>query len=211
MKLLYWNVDTQRDFMRPDGKLYVEGAETIEPKLKQLTQYAKDKGIKVVNTADWHNANSTELSDNPDFQTTFPKHCMMDTRGAEFVPATNPEQPYIVHWQAPGFNALNVTDNRNIVLYKDKFDIFAGNPHADEVAQLLKQRYARMVVYGVATNVCVNAAVNGLLDRGFKIHVPTDAIKELPNLPLDEVLKAWQDKGAVLTTVDEVVQYNGLG
>ena len=35
--VIFWDVDTQHDFMDPDGKLYVQGAELIKPKLEQLT------------------------------------------------------------------------------------------------------------------------------------------------------------------------------
>ena len=35
--VIFWDVDTQHDFMDPDGKLYVKGAELIMPKLAQLT------------------------------------------------------------------------------------------------------------------------------------------------------------------------------
>ena len=94
MKTIFWNVDTQYDFMRPDGRLYVKGAEQIEGNLVRLTELARRKGIKVVNTADWHRKDSLELSNNPDFANTFPPHCLQNTRGAEFIPATNPQDSY---------------------------------------------------------------------------------------------------------------------
>ena len=62
MKTIFWNVDTQYDFMRAKGKLYVSEAEKIETNLAQLTSLAKTNGIKVVNTADWHNKHSKEIS-----------------------------------------------------------------------------------------------------------------------------------------------------
>jgi hypothetical protein len=37
---VFWDVDTQVDFMSPEGKLYVPGAETIAPNLGRLTDYA---------------------------------------------------------------------------------------------------------------------------------------------------------------------------
>ena len=85
-------------------------------------------------------------------------------------------------------------------MYKDKFDVFRGTPHADRVVEIMAPE--RAIVYGVATNVCVNDAVNGLLERNVQVYVPINAIKELPNLPLP--YESWQVKGAVLTTTDEV-------
>ncbi len=40
---IFWNVDTQFDFVSPDGKLYVPGAELLKPNWKKLTQLAKSK------------------------------------------------------------------------------------------------------------------------------------------------------------------------
>ncbi len=207
MKKIFWNVDTQYDFMRKDGKLYVANAEVIEPKLAQLTNYARERKIQVINTADWHKPDSKELSRTPDFMTTFPEHCMQNTAGARYIPATKPTAPYTIDWEAEGFDAKKVKETREVTLYKDAFDIFAGNKYAAKVVNILKPELA--VVYGVATNVCVNYAVQGLLERKVKVVVPLDAIKELPTLPLEETLNAWTQKGAILTTVDDIIRKLG--
>jgi len=209
MKTIFWNVDTQYDFMRDDesykGKLAIPGAREIEGNLARLTKLAEEKGIVVVNTADWHDRDSEELSANPNFMQTFPEHCMRNTRGAEFVPATNPKDPYAINWKQEQFNREKVLQTRNLVLYKDKFDVFAGTPHAEEIVRLIQP--GRAIVYGVATNVCVDCAVRGLLERKVQVYVPTDAIKELPNLPLP--YENWQRNGAILTTTDEVYKILG--
>ncbi|MBI1969880.1 isochorismatase family protein [Candidatus Woesearchaeota archaeon] len=209
MKTIFWNVDTQYDFMRSDesfhGSLAIAGAREIEGNLEKITRLAAKKGMQVVNTADWHNQYSKEISDRPDFRTTFPPHCMQHTPGAEYVPATKPEDPYGIDWQQKGFDAEEVKRRRNIVLYKDAFDVFAGTPHAEAVLDTIKPDMA--IVYGVATNVCVNFAVMGLLQRGVQVYVPLDAIKELPNLPLDAMLEAWQKAGARFIWTKEVEQY----
>lgn len=200
MTLIFWNVDTQYDFMRKNGALYVQGAEKIERNLRKLTNLAKDLSIKVINTADWHTEESEELSGKPDFIKTFPKHCMQNTLGAQYIPATAPENPFIMNWMQAAYDPAMVLHNRNLVLYKDKFDVFSGTPHANKVVELLQPKKA--IVYGVATNVCVNDAVLGLLERKVQVYVPTDAIKELPNLPLP--YQTWKDKGAILTTTRDV-------
>ena len=210
MKTIFWNVDTQYDFMRDDvsfkGALAVPDAHTIETNLEHLTSLARGLHVPIINTADWHTATSKELSATPDYKTTFPPHCLIDTPGARYVPATTPLDPYVIDWRASAFDTEKVRTHREIVLYKDAFDIFAGSPHADAVLRTLQPQ--RVVVYGVATNVCVDYAVRGLLARGVDVIVPTDAIKELPELPLEETLHTWTEKGAHLTTTDGV--YNLL-
>ncbi|MDP3639962.1 MAG: cysteine hydrolase family protein [Nanoarchaeota archaeon] len=202
--IIFWNVDTQYDFMRPDGKLYVPGAETIEHNLERLTSLAAERNIRVINTADWHTSTSPELSDQPDFKATFPPHCLQRTKGAEYIPATRPDDPCIIFWQDQSYQEHDMLTSREIIIYKDRFDVFdkEGNPFTDVVLTILKPQ--RAIVYGVATNVCVDFAVKGLRQRGIEVYVITDAIKELPHLSLEDVLQEWEKLGVHLTTVKEV-------
>ena len=200
MKTIFWNVDTQNDFMRKDGKLYIQDAETIEGSLLFLTEIAKERNIQVVNTADWHNDQTLEIDVNPDWINTFPQHCMQNTYGAQFIPVTTPDKPYIIEWAQEDFDLNEILFKRNIVLYKDKFDVFAGTPHAKTIVDLIKPD--RVIVYGVATNVCVDQAVKGLLERKIQTYIPLDAIKEIPGLPLP--FEDWTKRGAILTSTDEI-------
>ncbi len=164
--LLFWNVDTQYDFVMPDGKLYVSGAELLRPLWKEITAFATQKNIKVVNSADYHNEKTVEISNQPDFIHTFPPHCMQNTVGAEFVAETLPANPLVIDWNKK-YNIVELMRkpnlNKNIVIRKDKFDVFAGNPYTDEVVSALNPE--TVVVYGVTTNVCVDQAVQGLAKR----------------------------------------------
>lgn len=219
MKTIFWNVDTQYDFMRSDetfrGTLAIPGAREIEGNLEKLTNLAKEKKITVVNTADWHTEESREISKNPDYRETFPTHCIQWTKGAEYVPATGLMKEdvfYVEHdikyWHgyfADLAEELSELEEFDVVIYKDHFDVFQGNPYTNDILKALEPEAA--VVYGVATNVCVNYAVLGLLERGIKVYVPTDAIKELPGLPLEEVLSKWKEKGARLIKTEDVKNY----
>lgn len=199
-KLIFWNVDTQVDFVEPNGKLYVQGAETIKPLWKQITNLAKQKHIPVVNTADFHYSESAELSDKPDFVNTFPPHCMANTAGAEYVAETQPENPVVFDWDKDYDDFDAVRSARNIVIRKDAFDVFAGNPFTDNILQSLSPE--TVVVYGVTTNVCVNDAVVGLSKRVERVIVIEDAIKELPNIPLP--FEEWKKLGVEMMAFDEL-------
>ena len=120
MRTIFWNVDTQYDFMRDDesfkGALAIPGARAIEGNLAKLTRLAEAKGIQVVNTADWHRKDSPELSNNPDFVNKFPSHCLQNTKGAEYIPATNPENPYRVEWEKRNLDLEEIAQRRNIII-----------------------------------------------------------------------------------------------
>ncbi len=189
---LFWNVDTQFDFVEPEGKLYVNGAELLKPVWEKIKLLAEKHQIRVVNTADFHWPGSRELSDNPDFISTFPPHCMANTKGAEYVNETVPENAFVVDWDKPfTFNTDQIKSQRNIVIRKDAFDVFAGNPYTSAIVETLAPE--TVVVYGVTTNVCVNDAVVGLSQRVKNVLVVEDAIKELPNIPLP--FENWEKLG----------------
>ncbi len=210
MKAILWNVDTQYDFMRDDGeyhgKLVVAQAHLIEPRLAELTLLGKKYSLKVVNTADDHDYSTAEISANPDYRETFPEHCMRGTLGAEYVPATRPENPLVIDWRDAAIDEAALVDYRNLVIKKDAFDVFRGkpwSPHAEMMLDAVKPEIA--VVYGVATNVCVDYAVKGLLDRHVRVFVPIDAIKELPEelsgVKLEAILESWREYKAGATLI----------
>lgn len=193
-KTIYWNVDTQKDFINPDGALYVEGAEEIKPVLKELTQFARENDIKIINTCDWHYDDSEELSDSPDFVNTFPPHCMANTDGASFIEETSPKNPSFIEWnvELPSV-PLSITSSKELVITKDKFDVFTGNPYSNEVVETLKRcGYETVVVYGVVSEICVGFAVDGLLKRGFKVRLVKDAIKHLNIDNFSEKVSEWK-------------------
>ncbi len=203
---LFWNVDTQEDFISPDGKLYSKGAEEIRPILKEVTDYATTLGVRVINTCDYHHINSREISADPDFKSSFPPHCMAGTSGAAFVAETTPESPLLIDWEYELgiFAELDDPERfRNIVIRKDDFDPFIGNPYTEKIVQILNPD--QIFVYGVYTNVCVDKAVMGLATRGFKVYVLEDAIKELPSLPLP--YDKWKHIGVERIFFSEIGKY----
>lgn len=200
---LFWNVDTQIDFVYPRGKLYVQDAENLRPQWKKLTQMAKKKNIQVINSADYHFPYSAEIDANPDFINTFPEHCMANTRGADFIKETDPEDPVIFNWDKEYLIMPELFDPlkyRNFIIRKDAFDVFSGNSNTDVILKNINPE--SVVVYGVTTNVCVDAAVKGLNRKVKNVYVVEDAIKELPNIPLP--FDDWEKKGVKLVRLKEV-------
>ena len=81
-RVIFWDVDTQADFMLPGGKLYVPGAEKLLPNLKLAHRCRAPQGrVFLVSDACVH------APDDPEFQ-RFPPHCVRGTPGAAIVPET---------------------------------------------------------------------------------------------------------------------------
>ena len=177
MKTVFFDVDTQLDFISPCGALYVPGAEAIVPALARLTRFAADHAIPVISTLDTHQENDPEF---PRYR--FPAHCVEGTWGHAKIGATlgAPRQRFIK---------------------KSGFDCFASAELSPALDELKAERY---VVYGVVTEICVQCAAMGLLRTGARVELVEDAVKELDEAKAQAFLVEFVGKGGVLTTVDRV-------
>ena len=214
-KTIFWNVDTQYDFMRDDenyhGRLPLPGAKEIEKNLKKLTKFAHRKKIQIVSTGDWHTLNSKEISKNPEPPKTFPPHCLQFSKGADFIPATQYKDPYIVSWDDACIDMDKLRSHKGeIIIYKDAFDVFQGSPYTMKIIEMLNPD--NVFIYGVAADVCVDFAVNGFLNirdegKSIGVHVVEDAIKGLPGSDLEKILAEWEARGAILVKTKEIGTY----
>ena len=93
MRRILWDVDTQVDFMLPEGKLYVPGAEATAPGMGSLVAAARGAGLVHVASADDHELTDEEISEEPDFSSTYPPHCLRGTRGARKISETEQDDP----------------------------------------------------------------------------------------------------------------------
>ena len=203
--LLFWDVDTQVDFLQPEGKLYVPGSKEILGNLARLTELARERGLPVVASADDHHPEDAEISDEPDFATTYPPHCMHGTRGAEKVAETTFEDAVVIGHRALEAEALRsaLGDPARLVLLKKTTDVFA-NPNTETVLELLRPE--RIVVYGVALDVCNRRAVEGLLDRGFRdLAVVTDATEAIDGDAGEALLEDWRRRSVELVRTADIV------
>ena len=197
MKAL-WDVDTQVDFVQPDGKLAVPDAPAAVPAMARLVAAARAAGIPHVASADDHELTDSELSEAPDFSTTYPPHCLRGTRGAEKIAETRQDDPVPLaltevpeHW----------LHGREFLLLKKSFDVFT-NRNADRLLQLLDPD--EVIVFGVATDVCDDAAIRGLLERGRAVTFVEEASRGLDEARTSACLAAWRAAGVRFATVDEV-------
>ncbi len=205
--LIFWDVDTQYDFMRADGKLYVPDAEQIIPQLAQLTRQAHEHGIRIVASADDHVPGHRELSDQPDFKETFPLHCLRGTPGQRKIPQTRLKKPLVVEPEPADPQALKARVRRHagdILFHKHWFDVFT-NPNVEPVLDQLDPE--QIVLYGVALDVCNKYAIEGLLQRRprTQVHAVTDAMKPIDATQAKRLLERWKERGVELVTTAEAL------
>ncbi len=203
-----WDVDTQIDFVMSSGKLAVPGAEAIIPNLKALTDWAHRTGIRIVATADDHDVGHAEITDQPDWKATFPPHCMRGTPGQQKIAGTALDDPLVL--QPVPLDPVDVAatvraHHGDILLNKPGTDVFRWNPNAATVLAALAPE--RIIVYGVATDVCTRAAVTGLarLRSTAKLVIVTDAIRGIDDNTSRALVSEWRASGHTLLKTRELV------
>jgi nicotinamidase/pyrazinamidase len=197
--VILWDVDTQVDFMLPEGKLYVPGAEETAPALGRLVDAAGAAGLVHVASADDHELTDDEISSEPDFSTTYPPHCLRGTRGARRIPETEQAEPVPLGLELVPERYL---EGREFLLLKKHFDVFT-NPHAEVLLERLDPD--AVIVFGVATDVCVHATILGLRERGRRAIFVEDAARGLDETRTAACLAEWLDLGVIFSTVDGVL------
>jgi nicotinamidase/pyrazinamidase len=185
MKTVFFDIDTQIDFVYPAGALYVPGAEQILPVIGELNRHAP----LVISTMDAH------AEDDPEFQ-IYPHHCVVGTTGQHKPVITLLDKRATV--PATG-------DARQLILEKQKLDCFSSPHLGPLLAQLNADRY---VVYGVVTEICVRFAAFGLLKTGKPVELVTDAVKALDEQATGEMFREFTAAGGRLTTSRLVIGHN---
>jgi nicotinamidase-related amidase len=179
-------IDVQNDFMLPEGKLYVPGAEKIIRRLAWLAQCARmQKNTRLFFTQDVHEGVDAELKDNGG---PFPQHCMLGTFGKE--------------------NVLEIPVLDDIVFKKHCYDVF--DPHLgcpSKVEDFIRWPVRKVILAGVVGNICVAAAAKGFRLRGVEVTIIEDSTvwmdideynnekrcrKELTDIEV-EFLPSWDD------------------
>ena len=193
---IFWEVDVQRDFVLPGGKLYVPGAEKLLPNIRRLTDAAREGKVFLVSHGDFH------ASDDPEFK-IFPPHCVKGTPGSELVPEAITENVARVANEPDANLPDDLTRYQQILLEKQTLSIFESR-HADALVKKLGN-HAEFVVFGVVTEYCVSFAVKGLLERGRRVAVVTDAIETLKKEEGEKAVAEFVRLGAKLTTTDHAL------
>jgi nicotinamidase/pyrazinamidase len=195
-KIVFWEVDTQADFMLPGGKLYVPGAEKTIPNLKRLVDAARQGRVFLVSDACRHTANDPEFK-------TFPPHCIRGTPGARIVPE-GLAQTFVTVPNDPGFKLPgNLLSHQQVVIEKQTLNVF-DNPLAARIVDLLGKD-TEYFVFGVVTEYCVRLAAKGLLERGRKVSLVKDAIETLKQGDGRNAIDELKSLGARLITTDEAL------
>ncbi len=161
-------VDMQNDFGHPDGSLFVEGGDSIVGAINDEIERVAAAGGTIVLTQDWHPPSTPHFIDDGG---VWPTHCVAGTWGAELVDDLDPNHraSAVVRKGTNGEDGYSAFSMRQP---GGDVDIPTG------LAGLLRERHVtRVVVVGLATDVCVAQTALSAAAAGFSTIVLWDATR----------------------------------
>ncbi len=196
--MIFFDVDTQHDFMDANGALAVPDAEAIKPNLERLLRAAGEHRITTISSRCAH-----EPGD-PEFQ-IFPPHCLDGTSGAERVFASLPDLPHHeIPVDAAAESPAKLADGGHYIVKKKVFDLFS-NAWLDGLRQAGVFKDQTCVVFGVATDYCVRACALGLASAGGHVLLVEDAIRGVTADTTTQTMEEMRAANVELTTTDAVL------
>jgi len=179
-------VDIQKDFC-PGGALPVENGHLILPDANAWLAQAQQQNIPVYASRDWHpQGHNSFVEEGGDW----PPHCIQDSDGARFHPQLR---------LPPG----TVVVTKGVRFDQDQTSVFDQTG----LAQHLKDRgIRRLIVGGLALDVCVLDSIMDAVAAGFEVVLITEATLPVDSDKVGHVLERLQSAKVVFTDKDVLAE-----
>ena len=184
-------VDVQNDFCE-GGSLAVQGGATVAHEISELLHHWSRKDLDApdyavaVATQDHHVNPGDHFSREPDFQHSWPRHCVVGTDGVALHPNLDP-QPFDAIFRKGEYAAA--------------YSGFEGKePDGQGLAPWLRAHQITDVdVCGIATDYCVRATTLDAVSEGFNVTVLTRLCAGVAPDSTERALAEMREAGATLT------------
>ncbi|MFD6280917.1 isochorismatase family protein [Streptomyces sp. NPDC060209] len=182
-------VDVQNDFCE-GGSLAVAGGADVAAAITDLIGEAQPGYRHVVATRDHHIDPGDHFSSAPDFEHSWPPHCVAGTEGVGFHPNFAP---------AVASGAIDTVFDKGA--YAAAYSGFEGvDENGTGLAQWLRDRSVTAVdVVGIATDHCVRATALDAAREGFTTHVLLDLTAGVAEGTTERALEELRTAGVELS------------
>ncbi|UNO41810.1 isochorismatase family protein [Streptomyces sp. MST-110588] len=183
-------VDVQNDFCE-GGSLAVAGGADVAAAITDLVGQAAGSCYRhVVATRDHHIDPGDHFSDRPDYEHSWPVHCVAGTEGGGFHPNFAP---------AVASGAVDAVFDKGA-----HTAAYSGFEGADENGRLLADwlrdhRVSEVDVVGIATDHCVRATALDAVREGFRTQVLLDLTAGVARRTTEAALKELQQAAVELS------------
>lgn len=209
-------VDVQNDFCE-GGSLAVDGGAATASRITEYLEDAAHRFHRVAATRDWHVDPGPHFADSdqePDWQESWPVHCVAGTDGADLHPDLDTElidaQFLKGRFEAAysGFEGqLGDPDTVPSDAPTGTVGPFGATAAASAAVEdgapglddwLREENVSEVTVVGLATDHCVRATVLDAIDAGYATSVVTDLVRGVDAERSADALTEMEDAGAVL-------------
>lgn len=180
-------VDVQHDFASPDGGLFVPGGDAVVAVVDAEVRAAVDAEAAVLYTQDWHPPTTPHFAKDGG---VWPVHCVADTWGAQLHEDLTVAGPVVRKGVdgGDGYSGFSVRDPNS------------GAEEATELGALLEaEGVRRVVVVGLAGDVCVRATALDARRLGYEVELPLTATAFVDADAEPEVVDELRAAGVVIT------------
>jgi nicotinamidase/pyrazinamidase len=191
-------VDVQVDFCE-GGSLAVSGGNAVAEGIARYLTVHRDRYSMLIATRDFHEVTSDNgghfpaVGEEPDFESTWPAHCLQGTAGAAFHPALA---------QTWAVGATHILKGLGIPAYSgfDGAEYLGDLPTGlDLVSVLRRQQVTEVHVVGLATDHCVKAtAMDARVEHGYPTTVLRDLCAGVEATGTERALAVMQGAGILI-------------
>lgn len=200
-------VDVQNDFCE-GGSLATERGAEVAALISEYIETRHGDYEAIVATLDWHVNPGDHFSDTPDYKTSWPRHCVAESRGADTH--ENLDTDYIEAFfrkgafeaAYSGFEGLLAPENSVMTGERE-----AGAAVEDETPKLALDDWLQeheitdVDVVGIATDFCVKATALDAVDAGYETRVLLDLTAPVSEEGQDDAVDELEDTGVTVTEV----------
>lgn len=178
------DVDTQRDLFTAGGKVCIKNHRRVLGNIRRVFAWSRAKNLKIISTAQvYYPGNGHD-------------YCLTETSGVKKVKYTIREKT--VTYQPDGCTDLDrdiLKQNQQVILQKRTTDPF-DEPRAERMlSELIADEF---IVFGGPVETSIKETVLGLIQRGKKVTLLTDAVGYIDKNSADMAMAKIEAKGAKL-------------
>lgn len=200
-------VDVQNDFCA-GGRLPTERGAEVAALISEYVETRHGDYEAIVATLDWHVSPGDHFSDTPDYKTSWPRHCVAESRGADthedldtdYIEAFFRKGAFEAAYS--GFEGLLAPENSVMTGERE-----AGAAVEDETPKLSLDDWLQeheitdVDVVGIATDFCVKATALDAVDAGYETRVLLDLTAPVSEEGQDDAVDELEDAGVTVAEV----------
>lgn len=176
-------VDMLNDFLKPGGKMILEGGNILVPPMRRLLEKARRTKVPVIYVNDSHRPG---LKEDREFKKRA-EHCIEGTWGAQVVDELKPQ-------------------NGDVIITKRRF---SGFFETDLDLTLRDLQVDTLIVMGVVTNICVRSTIHDAFFRGYRVIVPKDCVMATGEREQESSLYDIETHFGDVSTSEKVIEMMG--